>query len=72
MMKKEYLAQLMLFFGIIMVILIIILGIYILLSPSFDYWPKYFRTIFSIVTIAYGFYRSMNIFNKFKNQEDKQ
>ena len=72
MMKKEYLAQIMIIFGIMMVILIIILGIYILLSPSLDYWPKYFRTIFAVIIIAYGFYRSMNMFNKYKKQEDKQ
>ncbi len=72
MIKKEYIAQLMLIIGVMMVILIVVLGFYILISPSLDYWPKNFRTIFAIVTIAYGFYRSMNIFHKFKNKEAKQ
>jgi len=71
-MKKEYLAHLMLVFGIVIVVLIIALGVYILLSPSLDDQPKYFRMIFAGVIFAYGFYRAMTIFNKFKNKEDKQ
>lgn len=67
--KKEYLAPLMLILGILKVILIIILGIFILLSSSFDYLPKYFRTIFAIVIIAYGLFRSVSVFNKFKKKE---
>jgi uncharacterized membrane protein len=72
MIKKEFLGQMMLIFGIVMVILIIILGIYILIAPSLDYWPVYFRTIFALFIIAYGIYRSLNIFQKYKNREDKQ
>jgi len=72
MMKKEYLAQLMLIFGIMMVILIIVLGIYILLSSALNYWPKYFRAIFATGIIAYGSYRLVNILHKYENKEDKQ
>jgi cytochrome c biogenesis protein CcdA len=70
--KKEYLTQIMLIIGIMVVFLIIILGIYILLSPTFDHWPKYVRVAFSIAIIGYGFYRSVNIFHQYKNKEDKQ
>lgn len=69
MIKKEDFAQLMLILGIMKVILIIILGIYILLSSSFDYFPKYFRMIFAVVIIAYGFSRLFSIFYKFKIKE---
>jgi cytochrome c biogenesis protein CcdA len=72
MINKEYVARWMFIFGIVMVILIIISGIYILFSPSLNYWPKYFRTIFGIVIIVYGFYRSVGIFRKYKNMEDRQ
>jgi len=72
MIKKEYIAQLMLIFGIMMVILILVSGIYILLSPSLNYWPKNFRTVFAVIIISYGFYRSVNIFIKFKNKEANQ
>lgn len=67
--KKEYLPPVMLILGIMKVIFIIILGIFILLSSSFDYLPKYFRTIFAIVIIAYGLFRSVSVFNKFKKKE---
>jgi len=72
MIKKEYIAQLMLIFGIMMVILILVSGIYILLSPSLNYWPKYFRTIFAVVIFGYGFYRSVNIFYNYNKKEEKQ
>ena len=68
MIKKEYLPQLMFILGIFKVILMIVLGIYIFLSPSFNYLPKYFRTIFAIIIIAYGLFRLVNIVYKFKKQ----
>ncbi len=70
MVKREYLVQLMLIFGIMMVILIIMFAFYILYSPSFDYLHKYLRVVFAVLLISYGFYRSVNIFRKFKNRED--
>ena len=70
MMKKANFAQLMLIFGIMMAILIVMLRAYILLSRSFSYWPRYFRTIFAAIMIVYGFYRSVNIYQIYKNKED--
>jgi len=72
MIKKEYFAHLMFIFGILTVIMIIFLGIYVLLSESLNYWPKYFRTIFAVVLLVYGFYRSVNMFYKYKTREEKQ
>ena len=70
--NRENLSNLMVIFGIIMVILIIISGFFILVSPSLSYWPKKARTIFALIIIAYGFYRSVNLFHNFKNKEDNQ
>ena len=67
-MKKEVLSQMRFILGIMKVMLIIILGIYILMVSSFDYLPKYLRTIFAIVIIAYGFFRLVNILYKFKKR----
>ena len=68
MIKKEYFTQLMFILGIMKVMLIIILGIYIFMSSSFNYMPKYFRMIFAIVIIAYGFFRFVNILYKLKKR----
>jgi cytochrome c biogenesis protein CcdA len=72
MIKKLYFASFMMILGITMAISIVMIGIYTLLSPSFSYWPKYFRTIFAMMMIAYGLYRSVKIFRIYKNKEDKQ
>ena len=72
MMKKVDITQLMLNIGVVMVILIITLGVYILLSPSLNYWPKYSRTIFAVVILGYGFYRSVSIFHNYKKKEERQ
>ena len=59
-------------FGIILVFLLIATGFYILLTPSFEYVPRYFRTVFVVLIFGYGLYRSVNIFNHYKNKEDKK
>jgi cadmium resistance protein CadD (predicted permease) len=71
-MNKAYITHLMLNIGVVMVILIIALGAYILFSPSLNYWPKYSRTIFALVILGYGFYRSVNIFHNYKKKEERQ
>jgi len=70
-MKKVNFAQIMLIFGIVTVILIIVLGIYILITPTLSYLSKYLRTIFAVVVIGYGSYRLMNMFHLYKNKEEK-
>jgi hypothetical protein len=69
MIKKDISGQVMSIFGLMMVIMLIIAGIFILISPSLGNWPKNFRTIFAIVIIAYGLFRLVNIIMKFKNRE---
>jgi len=68
-MKKEVLSQVPLILGIMKVMLIIILGICVLMVSSFDYLPKYFRTIFAIIIIAYGLFRLITILYKFKKEQ---
>jgi hypothetical protein len=70
MIKKDYVGQLTVIFGIMMIVLFFVLGIYILISPSFNYIPKNFRTIFAIVLIAYGFFRLVTIYQKYKKREE--
>jgi len=72
MVKKDYLAWGKLTLGILKVLLIIILGFYILLSPTASHMPRHFSTIFALVIIAYGIYRSVSIIQKYRNKEDNQ
>ena len=52
--------------------LLIATGFNTLLTPSFDFGPRYFRTVFVVLIFGYGLYRSVNIFNHYKNKEDKK
>jgi len=70
MVKKDYLAWGKLTLGILKVLLIIILGIYILLSPTATHMPRHFSTILAMVIIAYGIYRSISILQNYRNKED--
>ena len=70
MVKKDYLALGKLTLGIMKVLLIIILGVYILLSPTATHMPRHFSTIFALVIIAYGIYRSISIVQKYKHKEE--
>jgi len=72
MIKNINLAQIMSVLGIILVGLLLVTGFYLLLSPSFNYWPKFFRTVFVVVIFGYVLYRSMNFYHQHKNKEDKQ
>ena len=58
--------------GIIWMFLLIATGFNTLLTPSFDFGPRYFRTVFVVLIFGYGLYRSVNIFNHYKNKEDKK
>ena len=70
MVKKDYLAQGKLTLGIMKVLLIIILGVYILFSPTATHMPRHFSTIFAMIIIAYGIYRSVSIIQKYRNKEE--
>ena len=72
MVKKDYLAQGKLTLGIMKVLLIIILGVYILFSPTATHMPRHFSTIFAMIIIAYGIYRSVSIIQKYRNKDENQ
>jgi hypothetical protein len=58
-------------FGLLVVILLIVLGLYILLSNYFDYVPSNFRFVIGFFIIAYGTFRLVNIIVKFKRNDDE-
>jgi antibiotic biosynthesis monooxygenase (ABM) superfamily enzyme len=60
MIKKADIARMKTIVVIMMVILIVIAGIYLFLSPSFNCWPKNISIIFAIFIIEYGFFRLVN------------
>ena len=72
MVKKDYLARGKFALGIMKVLLIIILGVYILFSPTATHMPRHFSTIFALVILAYGIYRTVSIIQKYRNKEQNQ
>jgi quinol-cytochrome oxidoreductase complex cytochrome b subunit len=69
MIKIDFLSHFMVYFGIIIVLLFFAFGAFVIFSPTLNYVPENFRTIFGVVIIAYGFFRLVNIYWKFKNKE---
>ena len=61
MIQKKGRGQLMKIFGVIVVLLILIAGIYLLVSPSMNLWPRNIRIIFALIIITYGFFRLFTI-----------
>jgi len=72
MIKKIFQAQIISFLGIISLAILMFAGFYLLFSPSFNYWPNFFRTVFVLIIFGYVIYRSMNIYHHYKSKEDKQ
>ena len=58
-----------LYFGLIVIILLLGLGVILLLSNYFPYIPTNMRNILGIFIISYGAFRLVNIIQKFKNQD---
>jgi multisubunit Na+/H+ antiporter MnhC subunit len=56
--------------GIVIAALFVVFGIYIIYSHQMDYVPKEFRTIFGVVVIGYGVFRSVIIYQKSKQRRD--
>ena len=59
------------YFGIIVVILIMVLGIIVATSSYFQSIPKNYRFVFSFFIIAYAAFRLINIFNKSRDDENE-
>jgi hypothetical protein len=58
-------------FGLLVVILLVILGIYVLFSKQFEYIPSNFRFVIGFFIIAYGAFRLVNIIVKSKRNDDE-
>jgi prepilin signal peptidase PulO-like enzyme (type II secretory pathway) len=69
-MTKEDIPDIMTIIGFIVAALFMAFGIYILFSPKMDNIPKEFRTIFGVVVIMYGLFRSVIIYQKSKKRRN--
>jgi hypothetical protein len=56
-------------FGIFMVVIYIVAGLYIIFGRTFYYVPSEIRTIFGIFLILYGIFRGARIYINLKNPE---
>jgi prepilin signal peptidase PulO-like enzyme (type II secretory pathway) len=70
MMNKEFLPDFMTIIGIAVAALFVVFGVYILSSHQMDNVPKEFRTIFGVVVIGYGVFRSVIIYQKSKQRRN--
>jgi len=62
--------KILIFFGIIVVILIFVLGGVVLFSNYFSYVPLNYRITMGILIFSYGAFRLVSMFNKIKDDED--
>ena len=59
-------------FGLIVVLLMIILGLFLLFSDYFDYLQWNLRIAFALFLIALGTFRIVNMLLKLKRQKEKE
>jgi len=69
-MRKISFPDIMTIMGFAVAALFLAFGLYILFSHSMDNVPKEFRTIFGIIVVAYGLFRSVIIFQKSKQRRN--
>lgn len=70
-MNKSFLAKFMFVFGIVMIAVYIGLGVSLIFFPIFMYIPQNMKTIFGIFFLAYGFFRLVRFYMKFKEKRDE-
>ena len=58
----------MVIFSLVMVLLYIGIGIYLLVSKTFDYIPMQYRSVFAIFLMLYGIFRFVRIYPKLTNK----
>jgi hypothetical protein len=66
MIKKDSLPSIMTMVGFSVAALFIAFGLYVVLAPQMANIPKEFRNIFGVITIGYGVFRSVIIYQKHK------
>jgi uncharacterized membrane protein HdeD (DUF308 family) len=57
-------------FGIIIVLLMLIFGVVVLFTKYFTYIPVNMRIVMGFFIISYGAYRLVSIFNKYRKDEE--
>jgi prepilin signal peptidase PulO-like enzyme (type II secretory pathway) len=70
MMKRDLLPDFMTMVGFTVAALFVVFGIYILFAPQMVNVPKEFRTIFGVVVIGYGLFRSVIIYQRSKQRKE--
>jgi hypothetical protein len=70
MIKKNSIPDIMTIMGIAVAALFLAFGLYILFSHHMAYVPKEFRTIFGVIVISYGLFRSVIIYQKSKQRRN--
>ncbi len=57
-------------FGLIIVVLILLTGIFLIFSNYFNYIPKNIKIVLSFLIISYGSFRLVNIIHKQKESDE--
>jgi len=70
MIKKNSLPDIMTILGFAVAVLFLAFGLYILFSNQMAYVPKEFRTIFGVIVISYGLFRSVIIYQRSKQRRN--
>jgi flagellar motor component MotA len=66
MIKRDFMPDIMTIIGYAVAALFVVLGFYMLFMWQNTYLPKTVHTIFGVVVIGYGLFRSVIIFQKSK------
>jgi len=67
--NKEWFSKLMIYFGYLMAVIYVVLGIVLLTTDIFPVKPPALKFSFSLFLIAYGFFRLVKQFTKQKESE---
>jgi prepilin signal peptidase PulO-like enzyme (type II secretory pathway) len=70
MIRKNSFPDIMTIMGFAVAALFLVFGLYILFSRQMANVPKEFRTIFGIIVISYGLFRSVIIYQKSKQRRN--
>jgi hypothetical protein len=70
MIKKNSFPDIMTIMGFAVAALFLAFGLYILFSRQMANVPKEFRTIFGIIVISYGLFRSVIIYQKSRQRRN--
>jgi ACR3 family arsenite efflux pump ArsB len=66
----SWFAKLMLYFGIIIAIVFIGLGIVLVFTNTFNYWgDKNMRIVLGLFLMMYGLFRFVKVYQNFRNPE---